>query len=61
MPMVRVERDDLFEGPAGERSLPELFDGRSQLILYRFSFEEGVDDACTPATSPSRWHRRRRR
>src|SRR5262245_11563269 len=43
MPMVRVERDYRFEGPEGERSLPELFDGRSQLILYRFFFEEGVD------------------
>ena len=43
MPMVRVERDYAFEGPDGRRSLPELFDGRSQLILYRFFFEEGVD------------------
>jgi predicted dithiol-disulfide oxidoreductase (DUF899 family) len=43
MPMVRVERDYRFEGPDGERSLAELFDGRSQLILYRFFFEEGVD------------------
>jgi hypothetical protein len=43
MPMVRVEHDTRFEGPDGQRSLPELFDGRSQLILYRFYFEEGVD------------------
>ena len=43
MPMVRVEHDYAFEGPDGRRSLPELFDGRSQLILYRFFFEEGVD------------------
>src|SRR5262245_59777008 len=43
MPMGRVERDYAFEGPDGRRSLPELFDGRSQLILYRFFFEEGVD------------------
>ena len=42
-PMVRVDHDDRFEGPDGRRSLPELFDGRSQLILYRFYFEEGVD------------------
>jgi predicted dithiol-disulfide oxidoreductase (DUF899 family) len=42
MPMVRVEHDYRFEGPDGERSLPELFDGRRQLILYRFFFEEGV-------------------
>ena len=38
MPMVRVERDYSFEGPEGRRSLPELFEGRTQLILYRFFF-----------------------
>ena len=43
MPMVRVEHDYHFEGPDGQSSLLELFDGRSQLILYRFFFEEGVD------------------
>jgi predicted dithiol-disulfide oxidoreductase (DUF899 family) len=43
MPMVRVERDYRFEGPDGQRSLAELFDGRRQLILYRFYFEDGVD------------------
>jgi predicted dithiol-disulfide oxidoreductase (DUF899 family) len=54
MPMVRVERDYRFDGPAGERSLAELFDGRSQLILYRFFFEDGVDgwpDAGCPGCS----------
>jgi hypothetical protein len=40
VPIVRVERDDRFDG---QRSRPELFDGRSQLILYRFCFEDGVD------------------
>src|SRR5215468_5947203 len=43
MPMVRVDQTYEFEGPDGRRSLPELFDGRSQLILYRFFFEEDVD------------------
>lgn len=43
MPMVRVERDYHFEGPTGSVSLHDLFDGRSQLILYRFFFEEGVE------------------
>ncbi len=40
--MVKIDRNYRFEGPDGERSLLELFDGRSQLILYRFFFEEGV-------------------
>ena len=41
--MVRVERDYRFEGPDGQRSLPELFEGRRQLILYRFFFDDDVD------------------
>jgi predicted dithiol-disulfide oxidoreductase (DUF899 family) len=54
MPMVRVEHDYRFEGPDGPRSLVELFEGRDQLILYRFYFEEGVDgwpDAGCPGCS----------
>ena len=43
MPMTRVQTDYRFEGPEGDRSLVELFEGRHQLILYRFFFEEGVD------------------
>ena len=42
MPMVRVEGDYRFEGPSGDASLVDLFEGRTQLILYRFFFEEGV-------------------
>ena len=42
MPMTLVEKDYFFEGPDGRRTLDELFDGHSQLILYRFFFEEGV-------------------
>jgi predicted dithiol-disulfide oxidoreductase (DUF899 family) len=44
MPMVRVSRDYRFVGPDGEVGLPELFDGRRQLVVYRFFFEPGVDD-----------------
>src|SRR4029450_7677234 len=43
MPMVHVEHDYHFEGADGQRSLPELFDGRSQLILYPVFFAEGGD------------------
>ena len=42
LPMVRVEKDYAFEGPDGEASLLDLFDGRRQLIVYRFFFEPGV-------------------
>ena len=55
MPMVRVESDYRFEGPLGEVSLLELFEGRTQLILYRFFFEPGVggwpDAGCVGCSS----------
>ena len=42
MPMVEVTKDYAFEGPDGPLSLLDLFDGRRQLIVYRFFFEPGV-------------------
>jgi predicted dithiol-disulfide oxidoreductase (DUF899 family) len=44
MPMVRVEKDYRFAGPDGEVGLPDLFEGRRQLIVYRFFFEPGVEN-----------------
>lgn len=43
MPWMAVEKEYEFEGPDGLVSLPELFDGRSQLIVYRFFFDPDVD------------------
>ncbi len=42
MPWQAVEKDYEFEGPKGMMSLPDLFDGRRQLIVYRAFFEPGV-------------------
>ena len=42
MPRMAVETDYRFEGPNGQASLLDLFEGRRQLILYRFFFEPGV-------------------
>jgi predicted dithiol-disulfide oxidoreductase (DUF899 family) len=36
MPWVKVEKDYIFDTPAGPRKLADLFDGRSQLIAYHF-------------------------
>jgi predicted dithiol-disulfide oxidoreductase (DUF899 family) len=36
LPWVRVDKDYVFETPAGRRTLAELFDGHSQLIVYHF-------------------------
>ena len=42
MPWMAVEKEYRFEGPDGPASLLDLFEGRTQLILYRFFYEPGV-------------------
>ncbi|MBA3301775.1 MAG: DUF899 domain-containing protein [Thermoleophilaceae bacterium] len=42
-PMVRVDKDYVFKGPDGEANLLDLFDGRRQLIVYKFMLEPGGD------------------
>jgi predicted dithiol-disulfide oxidoreductase (DUF899 family) len=42
LPMVRVDKDYVFVGPNGKVRLPELFDGRRQLVLYHFMFAPDV-------------------
>jgi predicted dithiol-disulfide oxidoreductase (DUF899 family) len=42
MPWTAVEKEYRFEGPNGPASLVDLFQGRRQLVVYRFFFEEGV-------------------
>ena len=42
MPWMAVEKDYRFEGPAGEVGLLDLFEGRRQLVVYRFFYEPGV-------------------
>jgi predicted dithiol-disulfide oxidoreductase (DUF899 family) len=47
MPWERVEKPYQFEGPNGLLSLADLFDGRSQLIVYHFMFGPDWEEACT--------------
>jgi predicted dithiol-disulfide oxidoreductase (DUF899 family) len=46
MPWERVEKSYRFEGPNGALSLADLFDGRSQLIVYHFMFAPDWEEAC---------------
>jgi predicted dithiol-disulfide oxidoreductase (DUF899 family) len=50
MPWMAVEKGHEFEGPEGKVSLLDLFEGRTQLIVYRAFFEPGVagwpEQAC---------------
>jgi len=42
MPWMAVEEDYRFEGPNGPASLADLFEGRRQLIVYRFFYAPDV-------------------
>jgi predicted dithiol-disulfide oxidoreductase (DUF899 family) len=46
MPWERVEKSYRFEGPNGAVSLADLFDGRSQLIVYHFMFAPDWEEGC---------------
>jgi predicted dithiol-disulfide oxidoreductase (DUF899 family) len=46
LPMVRIEKDYVFEGPAGKARLLDLFGERRQLIVYHFMFDPSWDEGC---------------
>jgi predicted dithiol-disulfide oxidoreductase (DUF899 family) len=51
LPMVEVEKDYVFDGPAGPAHLADLFEGRQQLIIYHFMFDPAWDDGCSSCTA----------
>jgi predicted dithiol-disulfide oxidoreductase (DUF899 family) len=51
LPWVAVEQDYGFETEAGTRSLAELFDGRSQLLVYHFMFGPSYEAGCPVCSS----------
>lgn len=50
LPMVKIEKEYHFDGPEGRRSLGDLFDGRTQLIVYHFMFDPTWDKGCMGCT-----------
>ncbi|HLZ72821.1 MAG TPA: DUF899 domain-containing protein [Dehalococcoidia bacterium] len=46
LPWKTVEKEYVFEGGNGKRGLAELFDGKSQLIVYHFMFAPEWDAGC---------------
>lgn len=46
LPMVKIEKDYLFEGESGPARLIDLFDGRRQLIVYHVMFGPTWQQAC---------------
>src|SRR5438874_2580963 len=51
LPWVPVEKEYSFETEAGTRSLPELFDGSSQLLVYHFMFGPQYAAGCPVCSS----------
>ena len=46
LPWVKVEKNYVFDSPGGKKTLAELFDGRSQLIIYHFMFGPDWKEGC---------------
>jgi predicted dithiol-disulfide oxidoreductase (DUF899 family) len=44
--MVKVEKDYVFQGPDGEVTLADMFEGRRQLVLQHFMFDPSWEDGC---------------
>jgi predicted dithiol-disulfide oxidoreductase (DUF899 family) len=51
LPWVAVEKEYRFDTDDGERSLAELFDGRSQLLVYHFMFGPSYEAGCPTCSS----------
>jgi predicted dithiol-disulfide oxidoreductase (DUF899 family) len=51
LPWVPVDKEYSFETEAGTKSLAELFDGRSQLLIYHFMFGPSYEAGCTVCSS----------
>src|SRR6266446_7164380 len=51
LPWVRVEKEYTFDTDEGPRTLTELFDGRSQLVIYHLMFGPDYEAACTTCSS----------
>jgi predicted dithiol-disulfide oxidoreductase (DUF899 family) len=46
LPWVKTEKEYVFEGPDGKETLADLFEGRSQLIVYHFMLGPGWEEGC---------------
>jgi predicted dithiol-disulfide oxidoreductase (DUF899 family) len=46
LPWVKVQKQYVFDSQKGSETLVELFDGRSQLIIYQFMFDPSWEEGC---------------
>jgi len=52
LPWEAITKEYVFDGPNGRETLAQLFDGRSQLVVYHFMFSPDWDAGCPHC---SRW------
>jgi predicted dithiol-disulfide oxidoreductase (DUF899 family) len=50
LPMVEITTEYSFDGPHGKVGLIDLFESRSQLLIYHLMFEPDADEACPSCT-----------
>jgi predicted dithiol-disulfide oxidoreductase (DUF899 family) len=50
LPMVKIEKNYLFDGPNGKQTLRDLFQDRRQLIVYHFMFDPQWEKGCPGCT-----------
>jgi predicted dithiol-disulfide oxidoreductase (DUF899 family) len=50
LPMVKIEKDYLFEDSRGKRDFKALFEGRRQLVIYHFMFDPAWEKGCPSCT-----------
>src|SRR6516164_2353687 len=46
LPWEAVKKEYVFEGPTGKQTLPELFEGRSELVVYHFMYPPSWSEGC---------------
>lgn len=46
LPWVKVDKQYIFDGPSGKETLADLFENRSQLVVYHFMFGPTWDEGC---------------
>jgi predicted dithiol-disulfide oxidoreductase (DUF899 family) len=51
LPWVAVDKEYVLDAEDGQRTLPELFDGRSQLLIYHFMFGPTYETGCPTCSS----------
>jgi predicted dithiol-disulfide oxidoreductase (DUF899 family) len=51
LPMVKIEKEYVFDGPDGQVGLLDLFDGQRQLVVQHFMFDPNADDGCSSCTA----------